>query len=168
MKKYVPYGFDLKFEIRTYKNIGKDKKMKFKSKERLFYAIYYSIRNFCNRDEKKYKNFDNFSEWKEYIEMKVKETEYNKEDFKHYLNAIKNENEDSSNMIGSIATPIYICIITIGMTIFASIKSYILHMLVFIFMSGILLFAFLSLLIQYKRIRSKYYFCEDVINVLNK
>ena len=66
-KKYMPYGFDFKYEYATYINIGTEEKVEYKAKSAFWFRCLKIIRKYRNKNKKKYKRLKNYSEWKEYI-----------------------------------------------------------------------------------------------------
>lgn len=55
MKKYCPYNFDIDFQLRTYKNVGRMYELEYKAKEKVWYKICLLIRKVFNRNEKSIK-----------------------------------------------------------------------------------------------------------------
>ena len=117
--KYKPYNFDFKFQYRTYKNIGIRHKNQFMAKK-MRYRIYETIRNLNNKDERKYKNFDTFSQWRRYIEEEFKGNLKNYDDLKHYLQKRKDDYEFLRNVSGTIVVPIYVCMITMELSVYTT------------------------------------------------
>lgn len=52
MEKYIPYGIDLDFQYKTYKNIGESYRIEFKARKNLLYRVRKCIREFRNKNEK--------------------------------------------------------------------------------------------------------------------
>lgn len=164
-RKYKPYNFDVDFQYRTYKNIGKNYKIQFCARKSRFYKIYGMIREWCNKNEKKYKNFDTCSQWKSYIEKEFKGTNYiNHVDFKHYLKQRKEFHKSWLNISETIVTPIYMCLITMQITVYSAEKV---NPLVTIWVTTVLsLFIFFFLTTRCRYHREKYNFFKDFIRIL--
>lgn len=180
MRKYIPYSFDMKFQYRTYKNIGKAHWIDFKTKKNFLYKIRRIAKNLINKNEKKYKNFDTFSQWEFYIgeEFNAKKIP-NRNDYIHYLKRSKRNTEIFCDMIGAVVTPIYVVMLTMGTTLIMNtdilklnttdsnmIKVGITYG--FICMSIISLFTLIFLMLYFFRQRRKIYFFKDLIMVLEK
>ena len=178
MKKYMPYGFDLKFQYKTYRNIGKSYWIEFNAKKKILYKIRKIIRNVLNKKEEKYRNFDSFSQWESYIYEEFDEKKLaNRKDYICYLKRSKRNIEIFCDMIGAVITPIYVVMLTMGATIVLNadtigidtsdsniIKAGILHG--FICMSIILVVVLSFLMLQFIKYRRKIYFYKDLIMVL--
>ena len=54
-------NIDLKFEFKTFKNIGKLNKIK--EQKKIFCKQRVWLKKITNKKEKRYKNFDSFSQW---------------------------------------------------------------------------------------------------------
>ena len=166
MKMYIPYYFDLQYEFETYKNIGKAHKIDYLSKTRLFYKFKKVIRNCANINETKYKNIDEYSVWKRYIKNKIrKSNSIDKKELIHFLKTIKRGNKATCEMIGAVVTPSYVFILTLAMTIL--VRGEIGEMLYGFFITGgILFFVLLFLMKLFRQSKIRYYFCKDLINII--
>lgn len=105
--KYIPYCFDAKYEYRTYKKIGKYYKID-NFCEGLFYRLIRKMINVKNKNQKRYKKFGTYSEWKKYVINYLEKID-NKEDFLHFLKRCRGNFQMQIDAILSIALPIYIC-----------------------------------------------------------
>lgn len=180
MRKYIPYGFDFKFQYKTYKNVGKTHWIDYKAKKNFLYKILRIVRNIINKNENKYKNFDTFSQWEHYIHEEFKTKKFdNKKDCIRYLERSKRNTEIFCDMIGAVVTPIYVVMITIGATLTMNTNivnidtnepNMIKESLVYgyICMSIVLFFVLIFLMLQFFRHRRKIYFFKDLIIVLKK
>lgn len=106
-------NIDLKFEFKTFKNIGKLNKIKeqkyFFCKQRVW------LKKITNKKEKRYKNFDSFSQWEKYIQKKFKiPKEIKKKDYLFFLERDKHEMQMSCDMLGIIVIPIYAVLLSMG------------------------------------------------------
>lgn len=178
MKKYAPYGFDFKFQYRTYKNIGKTYWINFKAKKNFLYKIRRMTREIINKNEKKYKNFDTFSQWEDYIHEEFGAKKFsNQKDCICYLKRSKRTAEIFCDMIGAVITPMYVVLLSIGATLIfntdivkidtydlSMIKAYIING--YIYMSIMLTIVFCFLMLHFFKYRRKIYFYKDLINVL--
>lgn len=180
MRKYIPYSFDMKFQYRTYKNIGKTHWIDFKAKKNLLYKIWRIVRRTINKNEKKYKNFDTFSQWEYYIRKEFDTKKFDdKKNYIRYLKRSERNAETICDMIGAVVTPIYVVLLTMGATLIMNtdivnigtndsrmIKVYVMHG--YICMSIILLFVLIFLMRYFFRQKRKIYFFKDLIKVLKK
>ena len=163
MRHYLPYGLDLKFEYRTYKNIGETYRIDLKAEVNFLYKIPKIIRSISNKKERKYRNFDTFSQWEHYIHEKFNFEKFiNQEDCVRYLEKSKRCKENVYNMIGAIVTPIYVVMLTMGITILTALNLF----YGFIYMSVILVIVLFVLMVMFSRIKRKIYFLKDFIWVL--
>lgn len=165
MKKYMPYEIDLKFQYRTYKNIGKTYKIDFESKKSWWYKVRKVVRNAINKSQKRYKTFDTFSQWENYIheEFNVKKFN-NKTDYIHYLEFCRRNKEISYEMVGAVATPMYVFMLTVGMTLLMSEDEFFGYIVISVILFMVLPFL-MNIFITNKR---KYNFYNDLIMVLKK
>lgn len=178
MNKYMPYEIDLKFQYRTYKNIGETHKIDFKAKKNFLYKIWRITRIIFNKNEKSYKNFNTFSQWENYVCEEFNEKKFtNQKDCIHYLKRSKRNKEIFCDMVGAIITPIYVVLLTMGATLILNtdivnnytnnwylIKAYIMRG--YIYMSIILVFVLFILMFRFLRYRTKINFFKDLIEVL--
>lgn len=169
---YIPYYFNLKYEYRTYKNIGEEYKIQYKAKKNVLYKLYWLIRKVFNWNEKKYKNLNKFSEWEEYINHKSLGDVSNKKDFIHFLEGKARNSDLNRNIIGSIVTPIYVILISGGLTILlipaqtTVIQEHILS--TWLFFSLLLLFMLIFLIENSYRRNMRYNFYRDYIKLIEK
>lgn len=183
MKKYTPYGIDFKFQYRTYKNIGKTYQIEFKARKNFLYKILNCIRKFNNKNEKKYMNFDAFSQWKQWIRQELNLNEgNNKENITHYLEKYKRNSKIACDMMGAIVTPMYAVVLTLGVTLIMNtdvIKIYmenigiqsaeIIELYIYsgyISMSIIISSVLVLLMWMFRRNKMKLEFYEDLIDIL--
>ncbi len=165
--KYIPYGFDLNYQYEMYKNIGKRYKEQFSEKNNIISKLKMYIRERFNKENKKYKNFDTFSQWENYIVKMVNEYNYvNHSDFEHYLQKKKDLQESWLNIYEVIATPVYIGLISMGVTVYSSIG--IPPLVTILFTSVLLLFVLIFLMIKCSSNRKKINFYRDVIDILKE
>lgn len=117
---YRPYNFDFKYEYKTYINIGKDHKIEYKADRSRIFKLYKSSIEFVNQNESKYKKFNCFSDWEQYVKEKIDIDYFYDEDnlknFKKFLNKGKREKENAKSNIGNIVTPIYITTLSGSLT----------------------------------------------------
>ena len=173
MKKdvYIPYKFNSKYEYQTYKNIGLEHKIEYKSKKNICYKIYWRIRKLYNRNEKKYKNFKVFSEWEEYIRKETKNRiKNNKKAFKnflHYLESRKRRYKYDQSLITAIGVPVYMTLMAGALALYNLVDFYNVHCKWFIFVL-FLIVVFLILHIFLSNYTRRYYFYSDYIRITKK
>lgn len=120
--KYLPYNFDFNYEIKTYRNIGKD----YGDCNIANRGIISNLRRYCrfkiNTDDKYYKKCNNYSEWKEYISCKY---QYScSENFYHYLKKSKKEVDKELEIYKISFIPLIICFITVFFTFITSTQDF--------------------------------------------
>lgn len=163
----MPYNFNTKYELRTYKNIGECHEILFKARKSLIYKICMFHRNINNKNEKKYKKIDKFSQWEKYINEKF--NEYSKEDLKnlrHYLKQKKRRAGSGFTVWTSVATPIYVFLLTFMLTMLTLENSYDIKAVRCISITTII-FAF-YLFYTCSKYKLMYNFCRDYINILKE
>lgn len=109
--RYMPYFFDIKYEIRTYKHIGKDygdRRIADRGLIRNFLRWY--RKRIYNRKELKYKFCNTYEEWKLYLFERKFCTTYDKQNMIKYLNDRKRTCEKIFESIKTIIIPLYITI----------------------------------------------------------
>lgn len=180
MEKYIPYYVNLQFQYKTYKNIGKSNKIDFLAKKNVIYKVRKIFRKLFNKKEEKYKDFDTFSQWENYIcEKFVLNNSFNVKDFIHYLKKYKRNSVMAYEMIGAIIVPMYVFLLTIGMTLLMNtdaIKTYgtsineIREYMAYGFCGTnlILLMVLIVLMSMYKNCKSKADFYKDLITILKE
>lgn len=110
--KYTPYGIDLDYEFKTYKNVGKDyddytsTKIKFSPN----LLRYYRKKN--NKDNKKYAHCKTYTEWKNHVNTILYKDINNKEDLLHFLYRYENSKKYKLEIEKIILIPLYFIIIT--------------------------------------------------------
>lgn len=152
------------FQLKTYNHIGKLYKIESKAGRSLFYKLTKIIYKIFNRNERRYKNFDTYSEWKEYIYAEIKEKNiYNQKDFIHYLKKCKRDDELLLEIIETIATPIYVVILTMGITLFFN--NDLINMSGIFFMAVLIVWVYLLLACMSFKLKTRIYFYEDMIKL---
>ncbi len=114
-QRYTPYFFDIKYEKRTYKHIGKDYGDRKTSDRGL-------IRNFLrwhrkriyNRKELKYKFCNTYVEWKHYLLERKFCNISDKQNMIKFLNKQKMFCEKMFDSIKTVIIPIYIALYSVG------------------------------------------------------
>ena len=169
---YMPYNFDFKYEYKTYINIGKEYKIQYITNSNLISRIYKLIRAFLNKGERRYRNFNCFLEWEQYVKEKVEVDAFgianNLKNFEKFLNKEKRENENIKSNLGSIVTPMYISLLGGFITFMASENnmSYKKTVYMWIFYS-ILVITVMVLLLKWSISRNrKYNFYKDYIEII--
>lgn len=110
-QRYCPYNLDLRKELRTYKNIGKDYgNYKTADKGWILNVCRY-LRKKRNKNNKNYFSCNTYSEWKDYILDKVNRNINNYDDLIHFLICERNRQLVKKEAIVIILIPIYISLI---------------------------------------------------------
>ena len=174
INEYMPYNFDFKYEYLTYKNIGKEEEINYYAKICIFYRLYLGIRKLLNKNEKKYKNLNKFSEWEEYVKSKRVAYFQNEKNFLHFLKSRLRHCETVNNIMGNIILPISVLIFSVSFSVILlpfeekamSMFSYIYVLWIFF---DIFLFLLLGFLINSTfKTRKLYFFLMDYIKIIEK
>ena len=169
---YMPYNFNIEYEYLTYKNIGVEEKILYKAKRNTFYRLRLLIRKFFNKNERKYKNLNKYSEWEEYVKNTSVADILNKKDFIHFLEAKARYYDVIRHTVGTILTPIFVVILSGALTIFLSpFQGDILpDVILFSWLSFIvILYIVLIYLNQSNNYRNnRYFFCKDYIKIIEE
>lgn len=156
-QRYCPYNLDLRKELRTYKNIGKDYgNYKTADKGWILNVCRY-LRKKRNKNNKNYFSCNTYSEWKDYILDKVNRNINNYDDLIHFLIRERNRQLVKKEAIVIILIPIYISLIA------TAIGNMELNMLVTV--ASIIVIELLALNGLYN-INQKVNFYNDLVEVL--
>lgn len=141
-QKYEPYKINIRYELETYKNIGKDYgNSKTASKGVLFDFLRF-VRKRKNKGQIKYRFCDTYSAWEEHINKVLSVDIRNYEDLLHWLMGKKNEAQQYLDAVKAILIPIYVSLISLY-KVFGkntdSLVDLIVMMLVIVFFSVIIL-----------------------------
>lgn len=168
MKKiqYKPYNFEFKFEYRTYKNIGTNYEVETMSKCNIAYKIRKFTRKIWNMKEKRYRNFDTYSEWEKYISEKVPERCSNYKNFYHYLEQRRKVYDFSVEYGKTVALPIYVAIFSATMTLYALIEAPVVALI--FSMLPLVVFILILMTIILKRQTDRRNFYRDYMSILEK
>ena len=101
--EYKPYDFDIDYEKRTYDYIGRD----YAGKN---VGILCGLRKWQNKNEKKYKVCDTYTDWEEHVKDNICIEILNYKDFMHWLRLQLRQAENKGEGIKNILIPIYIAI----------------------------------------------------------
>lgn len=113
-KYFKAYGIDLTYEINTYKHIGNDYgDSKTANLGFDFNVLRWMRKNVTNKNEKKYKICDKYSEWKKYIIDKLPTNISNKEDMIHFFNKNRIFAVILYDLIKIVLIPIYIAMLEV-------------------------------------------------------
>lgn len=110
-QRYTPYFFDIKYEKRTYKHIGKDygdRKTADKGLIRNF--LRWNRKHIYNRKELKYKFCDTYEDWKLYLLDRKFCNNYDKQNMIKFLNKQKRSCGKIFESVKTIIIPLYITI----------------------------------------------------------
>lgn len=102
-----PYGFNIKYEFKTYKYVGEDYDLNQWSRIRRY------IRSIWNRNESKYKKCDRYSDWDNYVRSNLPMELLNYQDFMHWACMKQRNSQKLLEGAKCVIIPIYIAIISI-------------------------------------------------------
>lgn len=114
-QRYTPYFFDIKYEKRTYKHIGKDygdRKTADRGLIKNFLRWY--RKRIYNRKELKYKFCNTYEEWKHYLLERKFCNISDKQNMIKFLNKQKMFCEKLFESIKTVIIPIYIALYSVG------------------------------------------------------
>lgn len=149
-QKYLPYGFDFKYEYHIYKNIGIRYKQDFISK----------IMRYNNF---KYEDIDKRSSWEKYIRRKLPKDIINYNDMVSYLIDLKRKLGISKTMILTFAVSIYILVLSLYLN-FGFGNSWVDGSVFLIACNVVLLYIYIRQYYYENRI----YFLQDYIDVVKE
>ena len=170
--KEMLYNFDYKYEYKTYKNVGVDEKINYKSKGNFFYKLLRLIRFLLNKNEKRYKKLNTYSEWENYVIDSREGRCFKRKDFIHFLKSRQRKCECCYDIVGSVVTPIYVVLVSGGLTLLLlpyQNDSTISNAFGAWFLFTVLLIFILVFLIKRNyKYRNEYYFYHDYIEIISK
>lgn len=111
--KYKPYGFNERYEYRTYKNIGRDYGNRKYANMGLIYNAERFLRRKINTKEKSYAMCDTYLQWKKYVEKNLEKNLTDNENYMHWLIKQQRHYKERLEAIKVILIPLYIFILTI-------------------------------------------------------
>lgn len=165
MKKgyYMPYGLDMEYEYRTYKQVGADYGNRKTANFGMFGNICRFFRRKRNKTEKKYAFCNTYSEWKRHVkDILPSDAHCNYEDIVHWLYRKRNNESSYLEAIKCILIPIYISLFTMIDVIVQEdiVKS-------MVMLSTLCIIVVFSSVIYYSAAR-RLQFYEDFIEVVEK
>ena len=154
-KNILLYDFDFKYEYRTYRNVGLDYIPK---------GMGYKIRNFLNKNEKRYKKCNTYKEWKEYISNKTSSKQINNENKIRFLYYKKRYHDNCLETVSIIMGPIILAFYSMGIAIWIEdIKERSIVVICSIILAIFIIFFIYFICISNRR---KNFFYDDYIEVL--
>lgn len=136
------YGFDIKYELKTYTHVGS----------------IFNKRN-AKKKKQKYKVCNNYTEWKNHVKSILHYEMCNKEDFVHWLYDNKNWEKQFLEVIKTIQIPIYVALLSL-LNYFGevTIETIILSTII------IVIFSLICFLAKCQEVN----FYEDIIKIVEK
>lgn len=167
-KDYLPYNFDSRYEYRTYKNIGRQIEIDYWEKKKLIYKLYNYCRKKNNKNESKYKNCRDYSEWEQYVVSKMPSEIIRTENLIHYLKSKRRSGDFVKNIFSSVMTPLFMTYISVIITILVALYENENEILINVYEHLPTLFIILLVyLLIYICIKwNNYYFYDDYISIL--
>lgn len=107
------YGIDVEYEIRTYKNVGKDFDDRKNANWGLLLNIMRYFRKWKNRNQDKYAFCNTYTEWKNHVYTIINKEIMNKNDLIHCLYKDRNFVKFNIEIVKIILIPLYFIMITI-------------------------------------------------------
>ncbi len=150
-KKYTPYNFNEKKEYRIYKNIGKRYRKEYREEK--------------IKENKKFPCFDKYSEWEKYFIHKFLVSNYNSNNFLHFLNGKYRMFQKEEEYYKILVIPLYIALMTIILTIYSTTNLSV-EKLIGTLVFEIIIVIAASIYYLYK-IGQKVNFYEDCMKVIN-
>ncbi|WP_440287074.1 hypothetical protein [Eshraghiella crossota] len=111
--KYKPYGFDEKYEFRTYKNIGRDYGDRKIADMGLVGNIKRFFRKKMNRKQKKYTMCDTYLQWREHVDKNIEKYALDNENYKHWIVKQKRFYAGRLEATKIILIPLYVFVLTV-------------------------------------------------------
>lgn len=114
-QRYTPYFFDIQYEKRTYKHIGKDYgDCRTANRGLIRNFLRWYRKRIYNRKELKYKFCNTYEEWKLYLFEKKFCNTYDKQNMIKFLNVQKRFYEKIFEAVKTVIIPIYIALYSVG------------------------------------------------------
>lgn len=104
--KYLPYNININYEIRTYKNVGKDYNV-----QNIQQKLLRGVRRFFNCQRKKYLLCNTYSDWEKHINEIIPDKISNYKDFLHWLYKQKKISKTIVECLKISTIPMYIFLI---------------------------------------------------------
>lgn len=155
-EKYRDYKFDIDYEYRTYKNIGKDYGDSKTADRGVLLNCKRAVRKWMNKKEKRYKFCNKYSEWEKYI---IEKYVFDSDMF-HWLYGKKRDAETYVETIKVILIPIYLTMISVLVSMEKSVTYYAVIAVCFIVVM-------VSTIVLYGSIEKKH-FLDDFVEVVKK
>lgn len=116
MKKqnFVPYGINIRYEIKTYKMIGTDYGDAKTANRGVWLNFLRFWRRVLNKKQKKYKICHTYSDWEQHVESVLNKNMLNYTDFLHWLYGKKTNAEEMLALIKVVLIPMYIAVFSIS------------------------------------------------------
>lgn len=111
--KYRPYGINIKYELETYKNIGKDYGNSQTASKGVLFDFLRVVRKYTNKNQKKYNFCDTYSTWKMHVDNILNIDMINYEDFLRWLERQKKEAQHYLDAVKAVLIPIYVSLISL-------------------------------------------------------
>lgn len=111
--KYTPYGFDEKYEYKTYKNIGKDYGDRKIADVGFFENVKRYFRRKTNRKQKQYAMYNTYEQWKKHVKKNIERYPLSIENYKHWLIKQQRYYQERLELIKIILIPLYIFMLTV-------------------------------------------------------
>lgn len=112
-KKYVPYGINIDYALKTYMHIGKDYGNRKTENLGLWFNFRRWYRKRHNKGERYYKICNTYSEWENYVKSLLPKQISNYNDMMHWLYGEMHNENIFLECIKLVLIPIYITIFTI-------------------------------------------------------
>lgn len=113
-KFFKPYDIDIEYELRTYKNVGKDYGNRKVANLGCILNIKRFLRKKGNKQQTKYKFCNTHSEWEEHVQSIFVKDIINYSDLLYWLHGECNNAKNYLEAFKTILIPIYVTIISIS------------------------------------------------------
>lgn len=164
---YLPYNFDIKYQYKTYVNVGTDYKLHCCAANSKRYKLRQVYRKWSNKEEQKYKKFDTYSQWETYVKsLFVNMQCRNGKDFKHYLLELQEESDLGEMICSSIAVPVIMALLTGFITVCVAEKMD--GIVALILFEAVLMASLIYILILLYRYRRWSGFLSNIIDIWNE
>ncbi len=107
-EQYKPYMIDIKYEIKTHKNVGKDYGDSKTADLKLVMNFFRFVRKIRNRKQTKYKTCNTYSDWEKHMSNVLDKGIVNYDDMVHWLISERNYAKHYLDAIKTILIPLYI------------------------------------------------------------
>ena len=138
------------------------------------YILIENIKSHFNKENKRYKNFSTYSEWKDFVIQDINSKNYGKSNILHFIKVKKNERLIEIEAFWGIVIPFYSILLSLSITVVmntdAIANKYVTKYLkgAYIYL-GMIIVVLICILLFIHWTKKRYlYFCDEMIEIVQK